>query len=40
MGKKKTKEMEDIIKEADEVNKPRIILVTSSSIEEGYEIIE
>lgn len=37
MGKKKTKEIEDIIKEADELNKPRIILATSSSIGEGFD---
>lgn len=37
MGKKKTKEIQDIIKEADENNKPRIILGTSSSIGEGFD---
>ena len=37
MGKKKTKEIQDIIKEADENNKPRIILATSSSIGEGFD---
>ena len=37
MGKKKTKEIHDIIKEADENNKPRIILATSSSIGEGFD---
>ena len=34
MGKKKTKEIQDIIKEADENNKARIILATSSAIGE------
>lgn len=37
MGKKKTKEIQSIIKEADENNKPRIILATSSSIGEGFD---
>lgn len=37
MGKKKTKEIHDIIKEADENNKPRITLATSSSIGEGFD---
>ena len=37
MGKKKTKEIQDIIKEADASNKPRIILATSSSIGEGFD---
>lgn len=37
MGKKKTKEIQDIIKEADESNKSRIILATSSSIGEGFD---
>ena len=37
MGKKKTKEIKDIIKEADENNKSRIILATSSSIGEGFD---
>lgn len=37
MGKKKTKEIQNIIKEADENNKPRIILATSSSIGEGFD---
>jgi superfamily II DNA or RNA helicase len=37
MGKKKSKEIQDIIKEADENNKPRIILATSSSIGEGFD---
>ena len=37
MGKKKTKEIHDIIKEADENNKSRIILATSSSIGEGFD---
>ena len=31
MGKKKTKEIQEIIKEADEKNRSRIILATSSS---------
>lgn len=37
MGKKKAKEIQDILKEADENNKPRIILATSSSIGEGFD---
>ena len=37
IGKKKTKEIQDIIKEADENNKSRIILATSSSIGEGFD---
>lgn len=37
MGKKKTKEIQDIIKKADENNQPRIILATSSSIGEGFD---
>lgn len=37
MGKKKTKEIQDILKEADENNKSRIILATSSSIGEGFD---
>lgn len=37
MGKKKTKEIQNIIKEADESNQPRIILATSSSIGEGFD---
>ena len=37
MGKKKTKEIQDLIKEADENNKSRIILATSSSIGEGFD---
>lgn len=37
MGKKKIKEINDIIKEADEGGKPRIILATSSSIGEGFD---
>lgn len=37
MGKKKTKEINDIIKEADEGEKSRIILATSSSIGEGFD---
>lgn len=37
MGKKKTKEIQDLLREADEKNKPRIILATSSSIGEGFD---
>lgn len=37
MGKKKTKEIQEIIKEADEKNRSRIILATSSSIGEGFD---
>ena len=37
MGKKKTKKIQDILKEADENNKSRIILATSSSIGEGFD---
>ena len=37
MGKKKTKEIQDVIDEADKNNKPRIILATSSSIGEGFD---
>lgn len=37
MGKKKTKEIQDVIDEADRNNKPRIILATSSSIGEGFD---
>ena len=37
MGKKKTKEIQEIIKEADEKNRLRIILATSSSIGEGFD---
>lgn len=37
MGKKKTKEIQDILREADEKNKSRIILATSSSIGEGFD---
>ena len=37
IGKKKAKEIQEIIKEADENNKPRIILATSSSIGEGFD---
>lgn len=37
MGKKKKKEIQDIISEADNNNKPRIILATSSSIGEGFD---
>ena len=37
MGKKKIKEIQDVIDEADRNNKPRIILATSSSIGEGFD---
>ena len=37
MGKKKTKEIRETIKKADESNEPRIILATSSSIGEGFD---
>lgn len=37
MGKKKTKEIQNILREADEKNKSRIILATSSSIGEGFD---
>ena len=37
MGKKKSKEIHDILEEADNNNKPRIILATSSSIGEGFD---
>ncbi len=37
MGKKKSKEIQSILKEADEKDKPRIILATSSSIGEGFD---
>ena len=37
MGKKKTKEIQETIKDADKNNKPRIILATSSSIGEGFD---
>ena len=37
MGKKKTKEIQEVIKKADENNQPRIILATSSSIGEGFD---
>ena len=37
MGKKKTKEIQETIKKADESNEPRIILATSSSIGEGFD---
>lgn len=37
MGKKKTKEMQDLLREADKEHKPRIILATSSSIGEGFD---
>ena len=37
MGKKKTKEIQDVIDEADKNNKPRIILATSSSIGEEFD---
>ena len=37
IGKKKAKEIQEILKEADKNNKPRIILATSSSIGEGFD---
>ena len=37
MGKKKNKEIQNIIREADENNKSRIILATSSFIGEGFD---
>lgn len=37
MGKKKSKEIQDILEESDNNNKPRIILATSSSIGEGFD---
>ena len=37
IGKKKIKEIQDVIDEADRNNKPRIILATSSSIGEGFD---
>lgn len=37
MGKKKTKEIQELLKEADEQHNPRIILATSSSIGEGFD---
>ena len=37
MGKKKIKEIQDVIDEADGNNKTRIILATSSSIGEGFD---
>ena len=37
MGKKKMKEAKEILEEADNNNKPRIILATSSSIGEGFD---
>lgn len=37
MGKKKAKEIQDLLREADEKHKPRIILATSSSIGEGFD---
>lgn len=37
MGKKKAKEVKNILEEADINNKPRIILATSSSIGEGFD---
>lgn len=37
IGKKKNKEIQEIIKEADESHQPRIILATSSSIGEGFD---
>lgn len=37
MGKKKAKEIQDLLREADEKHKPRIILATSSSMGEGFD---
>lgn len=37
MGKKKLKDIRDIIEEADKQNKPRIIIATSTSIGEGFD---
>ena len=37
MGKKKAKEVLEVLKDADDNNKPRIILATSSSIGEGFD---
>ena len=37
MGKKKAKEIKEILNEADKNSKPRIILATSSSIGEGFD---
>ena len=37
MGKKQAREVQEILKEADDNNKPRIILATSSSIGEGFD---
>ena len=37
MGKKKTKEIQNILEEADKNNKSRVILATSSSIGEGFD---
>lgn len=37
MGKKKIKDIRDVIDDADRNNKPRIILATSSSIGEGFD---
>jgi len=37
MGKKKTREIQELLREADEKHKPRIILATSSSIGEGFD---
>lgn len=37
MSKKRTKEIQDIISEADRNNNPRIIIATSSSVGEGYD---
>lgn len=36
-SRKKTKEIREVIDEADRKNKPRIILATSSSIGEGFD---
>ena len=37
MGRKQAREVQEILKEADDNNKPRIILATSSSIGEGFD---
>ena len=37
MGKKQAREVQEILKEADDNNKSRIILATSSSIGEGFD---
>lgn len=37
MGKKKLKDIKDVIEEADKQNKPRVIIATSTSIGEGFD---